>query len=304
MSQQRVDLFIVGASGQVGGALREAAAERPMALAARWPSEPGWHQINLEEMARDVVVAARLLDATRPTVVVNCAGFTNVEACEEDPERALAINARAAGALAAASASAGARSVYLSTEYVFDGVGGPYGEDDAPHPISVYGRSKLEGERAVLAADPRALVVRTTVVYGPEERGKNFAYQVAGALEEGRRIRVPSDQVSSPTYCRDLAAAILALVDLGGKGIVNVVGPERLSRIAFGRRLAACLGGDANLLTSVATADLGQTAPRPLDAGLRTDRLRGVLPALSMRGVESSAMHWRSHQRGRPWGGH
>src|SRR4030095_11997232 len=125
------------------------------------------------------------------------------------------VNCEGPGALAAAAASSGARTVYLSTEYVFDGTDGPYGEDAVGRPLSVYRRGKLEGEHAVQEADPAALVLRTTVVYGPEAHGRNFAYQLADRLGRGEAMRVPGDQVSSPTYNRDLADALVALVDTG-----------------------------------------------------------------------------------------
>jgi dTDP-4-dehydrorhamnose reductase len=105
---------------------------------------------------------------------------------------------------------------------------------------------------------------------------------------------VPADQVSSPTYNCDLAAAVVRLLDAGVAGVVNVAGPEVLDRAAFARRLAAAMGLDPGLVVPRTTADLGQVAPRPLDAGLDVGRLRSLLPDLPLRGPEEAVAHWAS----------
>ena len=134
--------------------------------------------------------------------------------------------------VAAAAAKVGARTVWYSTDYVFDGgykqsaAKGPYSEADPVAPLNVYGSSKLEGERALLAADPTALAIRTNVVYGPEGVGKNFVYQLARKLAAGEAMNVPSDQVNTPTYNRDLAAATKMLLESGASGLFNIGGSE------------------------------------------------------------------------------
>jgi dTDP-4-dehydrorhamnose reductase len=227
--------------------------------------------------------------------------MTNVEECEDDEQRALLVNTKAAELVAKESYGCGAKSVYFSTEYVFDGAKGPYAETDATAPMSVYGRTKLAGEAAVLAADRRALVVRTTVVYGPEERGKNFAYQLAANLLSTRPMLVPSDQFSSPTYNRDLARGTILLLQRGVEGIVNVAGPEVMSRLEFACRIARSIGADHNLIQGVQTKDLRQKALRPLNAGLRIDKLRQLLPDFEPNGPEQAVDHWLSNQRFKAW---
>jgi dTDP-4-dehydrorhamnose reductase len=236
-----------------------------------------------------------------PEAVVVAAGMTWVDGCERRPEVAATVNRDGPAALARAAAAAGARTVYLSTEYVFDGTDGPYDEDRPLRPLSAYGRSKAEGEAAVREADPAALVVRTTVVYGPEAHGRNFAYQLAARLGRREAMTVPADQVSSPTYNRDLAAALVGLIDAGTTGVVNVAGPEVLDRAAFARRLAAAMGLDPGLVVPRTTAELGQEAPRPLDAGLEVGRLRRLLPDLPLRGPEEAVAHWAATAPPVPW---
>jgi dTDP-4-dehydrorhamnose reductase len=221
-----------------------------------------------------------------PEAIFIPAGWTWVDGCESDPERALLENATAPAQAAKAAAQLGARFVYYSTEYVFDGVKGPYDEDASVHPLGAYARSKLEGERLVLAANPRALILRTTVVYGPEPQGKNFIYQLRSSLSAGKAMQVPEDQVSNPTYNRDLARASVELVKFGFSGIWNVAGKDRVGRMEFARKACETFGLDAGLLQPVKTADLKQKSARPLDAGLLSGRLEKAL-GWHPRGIEA-----------------
>ena len=151
----------------------------------------------------------------------------------------------------------------------------------------------------MLNADPGALVLRTTVVYGPEEQGKNFVYRLVSHLSEGAGLVVPDDQISSPTYNRDLASASVALVQSGATGIVNVVGPEAMSRAAFADRVAKALGLNPQLLEPVDSSFFGpDSAPRPLNAGLTVDRLTEM--GLGLRNVELAIKDWIDRPRGKP----
>jgi len=285
--------LVVGAEGQVGGALVERLGAD--ASAGTWFETPFPGGLRFDLESSD---AAALIAHTRPDVVFVVAGMTHVDRCESERDQAFRTNCDGPGALAAAARAGGARTVYYSTEYVFDGQDGPYSEEDEPHPISVYGESKLAGERAVLDADPAALILRTTVVYGPEEQGKNFVYRLAAHLREGSEIRVPFDQISSPTYNRDLASASVALVVQGATGIVNVVGPEIMSRTAFAGRIAKVLDRDPAPIRAVPTSSFGPgSAPRPLRAGLRVDRLTEC--GLGLRNVEMAIRDWIDHPRGK-----
>jgi dTDP-4-dehydrorhamnose reductase len=285
--------LVVGAEGQVGGALMERLGAE--ACACTWFETPLPGGTRFDLTSSD---AGALIARTRPDVVFVVAGMTHVDRCESERDQAFRINRDGPGALAAAARAGGARTVYYSTEYVFDGQDGPYSEEDEPNPISVYGESKLAGERAILDADPAALILRTTVVYGPEEQGKNFVYRLAAHLHDGSEIRVPADQISSPTYNRDLASASVALVEQGAIGIVNVVGPEVMSRSAFAARIARALDCDPAPIRAVATSSFGPgAAPRPLRAGLRVDRLTGY--GIELRTVETALRDWIDHPRGK-----
>jgi dTDP-4-dehydrorhamnose reductase len=287
--------LVVGAGGQVGGALLEQLGPMYATGTAR-RADASLH-LDLCETGRFAAHAALVLDTAAPGVVVVAAGMTNVDGCETDPAQARQANCDAPAVLAGLVRERGAQTVYLSTEYVFDGREGPYDENARTHPLSVYGRTKLDGELAVTAADPGALIVRTTVVYGPEEQGKNFAYRLAAHLREGRRLRVPRDQVSTPTYNRDLAAAIVELATEGRTGIVHVSGPEQMSRDDLARALAVAAGLDSTLIDAVATVQLGQAAPRPLQAGL----VSCCPPKCTRHTVQEAVFDWQARPRGRAW---
>lgn len=288
--------LVIGASGQVGSALG-------LCLDARGHAWTGTHGrsprpgLVLLDLA-DLEGVERAVEKSGADWVFCAAALTHVDHCEEYPAEAYRLNRDAPAAVARAAARQGAGVLFYSTEYVFDGTAGPYGEDDPVNPLSVYGRSKLEGERAVLAENRRAVVVRTTVVYGPEPQGKNFVYQLLRLARAGEPMRVPSDQVSSPTYNADLAAASVELAERDLRGIYHVAGSEILDRHAFARLACKAFDLDATLIEPVPTAALGQRAPRPLRAGLRIDRARAVL-ATPLRGPVEGLSEMRRALEGR-----
>lgn len=267
--------LVIGASGQVGGALVNALTARGHAVTSTYASVPVGGATPLD--LRDHPALQRLIDNIAPDWIFCPGGVTHVDWCEDHPEEAFQINVAGPLVAARAGAALGAGFVYYSSEYVFDGERGPYGEDDAPRPRSVYGKIKLQGEQAVLAEIPRALVIRTTVVYGPERQQKNFIYQLLRRCRAGEAMPVPMDQRSSPTYNPDLAAASVELAERGLRGLFHVAGAEVLDRYSFARLACHVFGVDASRVEPVTTASLKQRAPRPLRGGLRIDQVRSVL---------------------------
>ncbi len=220
----------------------------------------------------DIRVRRQLLDQAakfRPRLVVNCAAFTQVDACEEERETAFEVNGHAVANVAAAAESVGAGLVQISTDYVFDGAARePYGEGAATNPQSVYGESKLAGETAALAYD-RALVLRTSWLFGPH--GPNFVATMRRLIREGKLpLRVVDDQVGCPTYTGSLARAIWDLGPLGKRGILHYRDRERVSWHGFAVEIARALDPAAEVLP-VATSEFPRPAPRPaysvLDVG-------------------------------------
>jgi dTDP-4-dehydrorhamnose reductase len=156
----------------------------------------------------------------------------------------------------------------------------------------MYGRSKLEAEQRILDIHPNPLIVRTTVVYGFDAQRKNFLYSLYRILKSDQTMRVPSDQVSTPTNNMDLAKATIKLIDLGVSGVVHVSGSELLSRYDFALEAAKILHLDGSLIQPVATHQLMQKAPRPLHAGLKTDKLQTLLGSNTMRPVGEAVQEW------------
>lgn len=221
---------------------------------------------------RDGGAVERAFQDFAPGVVVHCAGTAQVEACEAEREACWALNVDATAALAGACRRHGARLVLLSTDFVFAGDAGPYGETDRPDPTGTYGRTKLAAENALLGARlPAWATVRTTLVYGapegPDVRSDLVRWLV-GELSAGREVRVASDQWRTPTCDDDLAEGVARVVLSGKTGLFHVAGRELVTPLDVAHRVASVFGLDAGLIVPATTAELHPDAPRPLRGGL------------------------------------
>ena len=271
--------LVIGGSGQIGGWLLKHLADRNHEAVGTYATVPQPGLIPLD--AADLPAAQALIRHHKPEAVFYPAGFTWVDGCERDPAKAYSANCEQPLNVARATRDVGGRFVYFSTDYVFDGVAGPYDEQSPPHALSVYGQAKLQAEQALAAElGDHQLTLRTSWVFGPERQGKNFAYQLVRALSAGKEMTVPADQVSSPSYGPDVALAALTLLETGHSGLCHVVGPETIDRLTFAREIATAFGLDPARIDGKATAELGQGAPRPLNGGLLTPRLDTLAPRL------------------------
>jgi dTDP-4-dehydrorhamnose reductase len=261
---------VIGHTGLVGGAI------------ARHCERRGIGVLGVSRSARPPHVAMDITSTPLPqlverstSAVVLCAAYANVEACETNPEVSRAVNVEAPRRIAELCAHERLPLIFYSTDYIFNGEEGPYLEDASPGPISVYGRHKAEAERAIRRVLPEEhLIIRTTVVFGVERARKNFAVRLVDELRGGRRVRVPNDQIGTPTWSDDLADASLQLLFSGKRGTVHVAGSTLMNRYDFSVLAAKVFGLDSRLIEPVATCDFGQVAARPLQGGLRSDRLR------------------------------
>lgn len=253
---------VTGCRGQLGRALVE-----------RLSGAPGEELISATDLPELDVAAPEAVEGLfaglpePPDVLVNAAAFTAVDRCEAEPEAARRTNAEAPGLLAAACRRVACRMVHVSTDYVFAGdASRPYREDDPAEPRSVYGRSKLEGERRVLAAVPDALVVRTSWVFGD---GHNFVRSVlaqARARRSGETrgpLRVVDDQFGRPTYALDLAGALLALLERRARGLYHVANGGVATWWNLARAALDESGYTDLAIVRIQTAELDLPAPRP-----------------------------------------
>jgi len=195
-----VKILLTGKAGQVGWELERRLPPLGQVVA--------FDHASLDLADPDQIIAR--VREVRPGLIINAAAYTDVDRAESEPELAMQINAAAPQTLAEEAKRLGALLIHYSTDYVFDGTKPtPYLETDPPNPISAYGRSKLEGERAVQASGCRHLVLRTSWVYGL--RGRNFLLTILRLARERRELRVVDDQVGAPTWCRDIATATAQL---------------------------------------------------------------------------------------------
>jgi dTDP-4-dehydrorhamnose reductase len=276
--------LLIGASGQMGAQILNLLGHDRCLVSSRDGSSEAALALDLATIASKAD-AERALGDHALDAIYCIAGMTNVEGCEDTPELAHFINCRGPEMLAKVASEREIPFVYFSTEYVFDGYAGPYAEEDATNPLSVYGKSKLAGEVAVTAACGHALILRTTVVYGQDFGQKNYVYSLMRVLSAGKEMKVPQDQVSTPTYNRDLAKATIEMVKAGATGIFHVCGPERMDRLEFATTVAEFLGLDRGLLAGMPTSALGQKAPRPLSAGMSIGKLNRLYPEVRMRSL-------------------
>jgi dTDP-4-dehydrorhamnose reductase len=263
-----VRAVVLGAAGQLGSE-----------LVRLLPDAVGLsrHQLSVADL--DGVEAA--LSRHRPQVVFNCAAYNSVDGAEREPQLAHEVNAAGPENAALACSRQGVRLVHFSTNFVFDGrLDRPYIEKDEANPLGVYGRSKLDGETAVMAALPEALVIRTAAVFGERgsaARGGSFPQRIVERARRGERIRVVSDQRVNPTYARDLAQAAIQLVSNDLTGLVHVVAEGCCGWDEFARAALELCRVDAEV-ESLSSAELKAPAARPLNGCLASVRTVALAP--------------------------
>lgn len=272
---RRPRILLIGCSGQLGWELRRSLAPLGEVTAA---SDCGRYGPRLDLTDPDGL--RTLIRTTAPELILNAAAYTAVDKAETDLERAEAINAQAPGLIGEAAKELGALVVHYSTDFVFDGTASrPYREEEPTGPLGVYGRTKLQGEQALLAATERALVLRTSWVYGL--RGQNFLLTMQRLFRERPLVRVVDDQIGSPTWSRHLADVTAQLLsqlwrddfDLRGRGgVYHVCGAGHTSWYGFARAIWE-LSGASCQLGPIPTSEYPTPARRPAYSVLDTSKL-------------------------------
>ncbi len=261
-------LLVTGAEGMLGHDVRRA-------------GERAGHELVLVDLPElditDEAAVRAFFGEQRVEAVVNCAAWTDVDGAETHRELARAVNAEGAGNLARAAAELDIPLVHLSTDYVFDGAPPrdpqgrprPYLESDPTGPRSVYGQTKLEGEREVLTASPRHTVVRTAWLYGVD--GRNFVDTMLRLADEREAVQVVDDQVGSPTWSGHLAPAVLGLVERDVSGLVHLAGGGAVSWNGFAHEIFR--QADRSCRVEPATSEqMARPAPRPAYSVLESER--------------------------------
>ena len=240
------------------------------------------------EFALDITQKERTVETIvrlHPFCVVHTAAETNVDLCESDHEHARRINVEGTANIAEGCIKMGAKMIFISTDYVFDGTKGNYSEIDQPNPISFYGLTKLEAERIVAETLPEALIVRTSVLYGWHPSKLNFATWTLKGLQEHETLRIVRDHINSPTFAENLAYAIRMAIERKSRGILHIAGSERISRFEFARKIAQKFHLDERLLIPVEMRDLNWVARRPRDSSLDVGKAQKEL-GIELFGVD------------------
>lgn len=268
-------ILVTGANGQVGSELR--------ALVGLWPAFR-FHFATREEIPLDNEEKLKeAITAIHPTWVINCAAYTAVDKAETERNLAMTINGKAPGWIADVCRDLGAQLIHISTDYVFHGEGThPYREDDPVQPVNFYGETKLEGERTVLATLPNAIIVRTAWVYS--SYGHNFVKTMLRLMGERKELNVVDDQSGRPTYARDLASALLHLIQSWSTiqehptpHIFHYSNTGAITWCQFAQAIAELSGSDCQV-HPIPSSAYPTPAKRPAYSVMNTDKIRPYLP--------------------------
>ncbi|MCY0864089.1 MAG: SDR family oxidoreductase [Sulfobacillus sp.] len=260
--------LVIGASGQVGGALWKAlSADSRVTVTGTYGSRetPGLYPLDMTDATR----IEEAFNAWRPDVVWLPAAQADVDACQRDPDGSARMNVTGPYTVMQAAAERRATLVFYSTDYVFDGEAGPYDETAPTHPLQHYGSQKAEAERLLLQYE-KTVVIRPAWIYSREPGPRNFIWRLVHAARTHQPIRAAVDQISTPTPADALAIMSIRAVDDGFRGILHLVGPERLSRYQLTENILRLAGLTNVTIEPVTLASLDLPAPRPLNGGLVT----------------------------------
>ena len=286
-------ILLTGGSGRVATEVR-VYADRPEYGLVFTDCAPGQcENLPFECIYLDITDRQKVMETVnlhRPDAVIHLAAFTDVDGCEDDPETAVKVNVEGTHNISEASERVGARLIYMSTDYVFDGTSGPYDEEDEPSPVNHYGTTKLEAEHVVRKIMDDYVILRINVPYGLKRDNvqHNFVSWILEQLRSGKNIRIVSDQFINPTPLWTLPGIFFKLADSNHQGVLHYGGTEVLSRLEIARMTAEEFGCDTGLIDEVSTSEIGFRAARPLKSGLKTDlieRMLDIVPVAFRNGL-------------------
>lgn len=266
-------ILVTGAGGQLGQYLLAVCGRQGMSVVGLGANPGQGVDVRVDIGNRNAVDAA--IASIRPGVVIHGAAYTDVDGCERNPEKADLVNHQGAANIARAAQNTGAWVLAVGTDFVFSGSQEePYSERATPDPVSVYGSSKLDGERAVLGTDPRFAVARAAWIYGGV--GKHFPRTVLTMVRDRGSMTVVDDETGCPTFAGDLAEALVALVEKRPAGILHLTNEGSVSRFGLARAVVEAAGGDPESIQPTSTAEFLKKYPlparRPANSSLANNR--------------------------------
>lgn len=260
-------ILVVGAKGMLGRDLMR------VLLASPEEEVIGWDLEELDIQKKEDTLPK--IEKLQPHLLIHLAAYTDVDACESDQEKAFSVNAEGTKHLALAALKCGAKMVYLSTDYVFDGnKKEPYLETDTPHPLNVYGHSKWRGEQYVQELMKDFLIIRTQWLYG--QYGKNFVNSILQQAQQKRILSIVNDQIGSPTFTVDLAEAIHRLIQYDVCGIFHVANSDLCTWYTFGQAILKLSGMNQVKVIPISSKEFGRPAVRPSYSVLNCQKFRKV----------------------------
>jgi dTDP-4-dehydrorhamnose reductase len=290
-------ILVTGANGFIGSYLVARLVKEGYPVLAtgtgpcRLPADQ-WPGLRYESLdITDPFAVHDIFAATKPDIIVHCAAMGKPDECEQKQWAAHQVNVQGTINLALEAAECDAYFLFLSTDFVFDGEAGMYREEDTPHPVNFYGRTKLEAEAAVEELTTHFGIVRTVLVYGAPQTGRsNLLSIVASKLQNGEHYSVVDDQVRTPTYVEDLVDALIAMIRKKAQGMYHICGDEIMTPYQMAKATAEYLNLDASNLKKVLTKNLNHPARRPMRTGLSIDKARKDLaykPRTFREGLEA-----------------
>jgi dTDP-4-dehydrorhamnose reductase len=265
---------VTGASGLVGaeivGQLIQAGIDEVMAAyREHLPSDGTPTKLDLTQ-PRSIPA---YVEKIRPSLIFHAAAITDVDFCERNPGLANLVNGEATGKIGEAAVELGSFVVYVSTDYVFDGKKGSYHEEDSPHPVNLYGESKLLGEKMLKDSGAEYSIARASVVYGwGRGHRPNFATWVLRQLRSKQPVNALEGHFASPTLNSNLASMLIEIAHKRLEGVIHLAGATRVDRYNFALRIAETFGLDQGLIRPVQPDSMGWTATRPQDSSLNVDK--------------------------------
>ncbi len=274
-------IALFGGGGFVGGCLARAALRRGWRVWIADPTErsgvpeAAWRRVDI----RDPAAVKAFLEEARPEAAVDLAAVADIDRAEREKSLAWAVNVEAARTLASACAARGTAFLYFSSDAVFAGTAPRYTEDDPQDPVNYYGKTKAEGERAVLSAHPAAAVIRISLALGfPVTGGNSFLAALEAALREGREITAPSDEIRTPVDVHTLSACVLELLERRFAGVIHIGSTDSMDRASITRAAAHLMGfPEARILSRPAAPAQPGRAPRHKNGIISVEKARALL---------------------------
>ncbi len=258
--------------------------------------EFNYRQLDLTN-AKDTVKFIQNID---PEIIIHTAAMTPVDKCETEREECWQSNVNVTESIVKGASKVGSRLIFISSDYVFDGSNGPYGEDDPPNPISYYGRSKLAAENIIRGAMIPWTIIRTIVLYGVGVKiSASFVTWLLGMLRDGKPVKIVNDQWGNSTLVNDIVSGVQRIIQFNRTGLFHIGGSDYMTRYEFANLAAEIFDLDKALISPISTAELNQAAPRPLKSGLKIDKAEKEL-FIKFHNTDQSLKIYKNQEKSLP----